>query len=106
MSTCCGVSDAEPLHHTSSAATLRRRGSLGWLLPTGILALVPKCPACIAAYVAVCSGFGISISTASAMRTAVIATCVASMTYFAARQLNRASGWKQFRRIAAAAPIL
>ncbi len=103
MSACCGISDGESVVSRPPSSDLR--ASFGWIGPAGMLALIPKCPACIAAYVAICTGLGISISTASIMRTSIIAVCIASMTYFATRLVNRARGWRYFRRIAAA-PLL
>jgi len=90
MSACCGTSDAEA--QASIPPSSRVRATLGWIVPTGMLALIPKCPACIAAYVAICSGFGISISTASMMRTFLIAACIVSIVYFATRQFSRMRG--------------
>ncbi len=54
-----------------SAAPVRRtRGAAAFALPSVALALVPKCPMCIAAWLAIGGGFGISISTAAHLRTA------------------------------------
>ena len=46
-----------------------------WALPATILALVPKCPACVAAYVLLATGMGISIPAATVLRTGVIVVC-------------------------------
>lgn len=68
---------------------LRCRTTAGWILPASALALMPKCPACVAAYVAVATGFGISLSAAAYLRTAAIAACVAMLLYFAAKFVRR-----------------
>ena len=71
--------------------TFMRRcsGFLEVVLPGTVLALLPKCPACLAAYFAIGSGIGISISTASHLRTALVTVCVASLAYFATRGCRR-----------------
>lgn len=58
-----------------------------WVVPGSILVLLPKCPLCLAAYLAIGSGFAISITTAAYLRLGLMVLSVASLTYFA---VNRA----------------
>ncbi|MBX9653804.1 hypothetical protein K2Y11_09335 [bacterium] len=51
--------------------------AMGWILPSTALALMPKCPACFAAYFAAATGLGISYSVASHLRVLSIAVCAA-----------------------------
>lgn len=65
---------------------LRRRWrSTQWLFPAALLALIPKCPLCIAAYFALFTGIGISVSTARWIQILMLALCLASLGYFAVR---------------------
>jgi len=70
----------------------------GWIVPGGILALLPKCPACIAAYFAIGSGIGISMTTAIYVRMALLVLSVASLTYFAASRGLRFIAWRRKAR--------
>lgn len=62
---------------------------MSWLMPGTILALLPKCPACFAGYIAVATGLGISISTAAVMRVSLIALCAGTLGVLILRLVRR-----------------
>jgi hypothetical protein len=74
--TCCNVA-----RRSSEAA--------GWIVPSILLALVPKCPMCVAAYIALVTGVSITMSTASIVRTSMIVVSIATLMYVAGRRLLR-----------------
>jgi hypothetical protein len=83
MSSCC--------HNIEIVKPTRMRRLLAasqWLVPSAILALMPKCPACVVGYVAIATGLGISLSVASFMQTTLILVCYASLAYLAFRRLE------------------
>jgi hypothetical protein len=75
--------------HPSS--TKQRRFVLAkFSLPTLILALLPKCPACFAAYIALGTGISVSVATASFLRTLLIAICLAALVWILTSALRSA----------------
>ncbi|NIG56030.1 hypothetical protein [Chitinophaga sp. Cy-1792] len=58
-----------------------------WATPGVVLALIPKCPVCLAGYIAVATGFGVSITTAKYLRWGLILLCCISLIYFLAKRL-------------------
>jgi hypothetical protein len=71
------------------ASRLRRVGEIaGSILASAALALLPKCPACVAAYVALATGIGISLPTATCLRALLVVLCAVSLVFIAARRLR------------------
>ena len=68
-----------------SQVTRRTRGAAAWALPSVALALVPKCPMCVAAYLAIGGGLGVSLSTAAHLRTALVWLCWSALAVLAVR---------------------
>jgi hypothetical protein len=58
------------------------------VIPVAILAVLPKCPACLAAYVALGTGIGLSLTAATYLRLSLIVVCVASLIFFVAKLLR------------------
>ena len=88
---CCA---ATPRH-----STLRGQlgGLAGWVGSAAGLALMPKCPACIAAYLAFGTGVGISISAAAHLRTALMFAGITLLIGFTVGLLRGSLPLKHFR---------
>ena len=65
------------------------RAISAWVLPSAILVLVPKCPACLAAYVMLWTGLSLSLSTATYVRWVLLSLCVASLLVLIVKRLDR-----------------
>jgi hypothetical protein len=66
----------------------RLRANAGWIVPSGGLLLLPKCPACLAAYAAIIAGLGISLSAAAYLRLLLLSFCIASIAYWVTRRMS------------------
>ena len=85
MSGCCGAAGGR-----KTPAWVRRvREILAWVLPGAALVAVPKCPACLAAYVTLWTGLGLSLATATYLRWVLLFLCVASLLFLVVRRLDR-----------------
>ena len=94
MHCCCdGGEPASPggaPRRTTAASLLRRAGAaVEWGLPIATLALIPKCPACVAAYVLLFTGVGLSFSGAAALRWGLIALSVLALALLLVRAARR-----------------
>jgi len=85
---CCKIKTRAGDSARRPASRFRRGGEIaGWIVPGVTLALLPKCPVCVAAYVALATGIGISLPAATYLRAILVALCVASLVFIAARRL-------------------
>ncbi|QIF00670.1 hypothetical protein [Roseimicrobium sp. ORNL1] len=91
VSTCCCRAASAPSgqHDRAIHRTPRRVNLTGWLLPSALLVLMPKCPACMAAYIAMATGLGISLPAAANVRFMLITLCIASLSWLTVRTLHR-----------------
>ena len=63
--------------------------SIQWLLPATLLVLMPKCPLCVAAYFALFTGIGITVSVARWIQILMLVFCLTSLACLAVRHLRR-----------------
>jgi hypothetical protein len=82
----------------TSAVIRRAWRGIQWLVPAAVMALIPKCPLCVAAYVALFTGVGISVSTAQWIQILMWVFCLTALAYLAVRHWRR---WSVSRGFAA-----
>ena len=89
---CCQINARAGDSVRRPASRFRGGEMAGWIVPGVTLALLPKCPVCVAAYVVLATGIGISLPTATYLRTTLVVLCVASLAFVAARRLRILAG--------------
>ena len=78
MSACCGAARERKAIPKRAGKV---RGIFSWVLPSAVLVLMPKCPACLAAYVMLGTGLGLSFSTARYMRWGLLGLCITTLLF-------------------------
>jgi hypothetical protein len=85
MSACCDAGS----DRKTPRWVRRLREFFAWVLPSAILVLVPKCPACLAALVTLWTGLGLSLSTATYLRWVLLFACGVSLLFLIVERLDR-----------------
>ncbi len=94
MSACCAAASGR-----KTLTWVRRvREISAWVLPSAILVLVPKCPVCLAAHVTLWTGLGLSLSTATYLRWALLFLGVASLLFLMVARLHRLGATSCFNK--------
>ena len=89
MSNCpfCNLDSAPNPSDSKRPTGLLRRAwrSIQWLFPATLLVLMPKCPLCVMAYLALFTGIGVTVSTARWIQILMLVFCLTSLAYLAVR---------------------
>lgn len=83
----CQIAMTDAADARRPASRWRRSGAAaGWIVPGATLILLPKCPVCVAAYVALFSGIGISLGSATVLRTSLLVLCIVALLFLAVQR--------------------
>jgi hypothetical protein len=99
MDGCCHRGGSQPQRMS------QRRSRRGWDLAAGALslgvwALMPKCPLCLAAHLALWTGLGFSLAAATYLRWSLLSLSGMLLLYVAWRRKGlQGVGWQTFARI-------
>jgi hypothetical protein len=85
VSTCCHAAGARKMPAWARGV----REVFAWAVPSAILVSVPKCPACLAAYVMLWTGLGLSFAAATYLRWGLLFVGVASLLFLMVQRLDR-----------------
>ncbi len=87
---CCQTATRGRNNPAPSVSHWRRAGATArWLAPGLTLVMIPKCPVCLAAYVALATGIGLSLPVAAVLRMALLSACVLALALAAAGTARR-----------------
>jgi hypothetical protein len=87
---CCQSATRGRDNPPQPASRWRRGGEMaGWIVPGTMLVLMPKCPVCLAAYVALATGVGLSLPTAAVLRMALLVVCISALVFVAGHRVRR-----------------
>jgi hypothetical protein len=75
----------------------------GGIASSLLLALLPKCPVCIATYIAMLTGLGVSMATAAVIKTSLATVCVLALLWLSTSTLLGLA--KKGRKCAAGGPV-
>ena len=67
----------------------RVREIAGLVLPSTLLALMPKCPMCLAAYVALGTGFTMSYSSAHVLMRVLTVLCLCTLAFCVTKRMMK-----------------
>lgn len=98
---CCQLTTRDGDTAPAPVSCWRHGGEIvGWIVPSATLLLLPKCPVCVAMYVALFSGVAISVTNAAHLRTSLLVLCVAALVGLALKHLCRLTSHSKTRSMA------
>ncbi len=95
MIACCSAAT----DRKAPAWVRRVQAVFAWVVPSVVLVSLPKCPACLAAYLALWTGLGLSLTSATYLRWGLLSLGAASLLFRVGKRLNRIGAvFRHFRK--------